>query len=429
MARKRKGELPSGSIRKQVFDHFEPLFDEAGQPIIDPKTGKQKKKRIYTSITRSSVEEVNIAKAEAKLNKASKKQPANMTLREAIQKYISSSDAVLSPTTARGYNTILNNGFIFIMDMKLSKLSTEILKEAVNQEAKRMTKGKKPHRISSKTVSNEYGLIAAVLNIYAPSLDTSVKLPARNPKKHEISPPDVIFNIVKGTEIELPVLLAMWLSFSISEIKGLYKSKSISSNGNFISVVQVTVKVGKKEITKDDAKQITRHRTHRIPSYIKDLIANVETDQLVTLSASAVSNRFKRLILKNKIPYMTFHDLRHVNASVMNLLNIPDKYAQERGGWKTDAVMKGTYMQTFTRARVEVDDTIDNYFESLLFGTSETIDKKYNAWLFLLDLEDTSENKILYESFMAQKERIILLLSEAEFPKVQHEMQHEKKNP
>lgn len=72
---------------------------------------------------------------------------------------------------------------------------------------------------------------------------------------------------------------------------------------------------------------------------------------------------------------MTFHDLRHVNASVMNLLNIPDKYAQERGGWKTDAVMKGTYMQTFTRARVEVNDTIDNYFESLLFGTSETIDK------------------------------------------------------
>ena len=429
MARKRKGELPSGSIRKQVFDHFEPLFDDTGRPVIDPKTGKQKKKRVYISITRSSVDEVNLAKAEVKINKASKKQPANITLREAIEKYISSSDAVLSPTTVRGYNTILNNAFVSIMDMKISKLSTETLKEAVNQEAKRMTRGKKPHRISAKTVSNEYGLIAAVLNIYAPSLDTSVKLPARNPKKHELSPPDIIFNMVKGTEIELPVLLAMWLSFSISEIKGLYKSKSISSNGDYISIVQVTVKVGKKEITKDNAKQITRHRTHRIPAYIKDLIAKVETDQLVTLSASAVSNRFKRLVLKYKIPYMTFHDLRHVNASVMTLLSIPDKYAQERGGWKTDAVMKGTYMQTFTRARVEVDDTIDNYFESLLFGAPESIDQKYTAWLLLFDMEDNSENKILYDSFMAQKERIILLLSDAESQKVQHEMQHEKKNP
>lgn len=67
------------------------------------------------------------------------------------------------------------------------------------------------------------------------------------------------------------------------------------------------------------------------------------------------------------IPYMTFHDLRHVNASVMNLLNIPDKYAQERGGWKTDAIMKDTYMLTFSSARVAVDNTIDRYFMHTLF--------------------------------------------------------------
>lgn len=37
---------------------------------------------------------------------------------------------------------------------------------------------------------------------------------------------------------------------------------------------------------------------------------------------------------------MTFHDLRHLNASVMAALRIPDKYAQERGGWKSDKIMK-----------------------------------------------------------------------------------------
>ena len=38
MAKKRIGELPSGSIRKKVYSHSEPCFDEHGKPIIDEKT-------------------------------------------------------------------------------------------------------------------------------------------------------------------------------------------------------------------------------------------------------------------------------------------------------------------------------------------------------------------------------------------------------
>ena len=63
---------------------------------------------------------------------------------------------------------------------------------------------------------------------------------------------------------------------------------------------------------------------------------------------------------------MTFHDLRHLNASIMALLRIPDKYAQERGGWNSDKVMKNVYMQTFPEERVKVDDTVDSYFESII---------------------------------------------------------------
>ena len=64
---------------------------------------------------------------------------------------------------------------------------------------------------------------------------------------------------------------------------------------------------------------------------------------------------------------MTFHDLRHVNASVMAVLRIPDKYAQERGGWKTDHIMKSTYMQTFSSERAAIDNQIDQYMQDTLF--------------------------------------------------------------
>lgn len=80
------------------------------------------------------------------------------------------------------------------------------------------------------------------------------------------------------------------------------------------------------------------------------------------------------MLKRNNLPHMTFHDLRHVNASVMALLQIPDKYAMERGGWKTDSTMKGVYTHTFSKARKDVDETIDSYFESQLQGIKSKTD-------------------------------------------------------
>lgn len=63
---------------------------------------------------------------------------------------------------------------------------------------------------------------------------------------------------------------------------------------------------------------------------------------------------------------MTFHDLRHESASIMALLRVPDKYALERGGWKSDKVMKKVYTHTFSDERQKVDNIIDGYFEELI---------------------------------------------------------------
>ncbi len=47
----------------------------------------------------------------------------------------------------------------------------------------------------------------------------------------------------------------------------------------------------------------------------------------------------------------------------MALLRVPDKYAMERGGWKTDQVMKKVYTHTFSDERERVDELVDSYFE------------------------------------------------------------------
>lgn len=105
---------------------------------------------------------------------------------------------------------------------------------------------------------------------------------------------------------------------------------------------------------------------HHIPPYIKNLIDQVEGDVLVPYSADAIYRHFSRVLEQNHISHISFHKLRHMNASIMAMLNIPEKYAMERGGWKTDSVMKKVYTHTFQKERIQVDHMIDEYFDTTM---------------------------------------------------------------
>lgn len=176
----------------------------------------------------------------------------------------------------------------------------------------------------------------------------------------------------------------------MSEIKGLTKD-SISEDG-YITIKQVSVNVGGKEIKKNQAKQFTRNRKQRIPDYVRLLIDKVETDDLVPMSSKMIYYHFSAILQRNNLKHMSFHDLRHLNASMMAVLQIPDKYAQERGGWKTDRVMKKVYTHTFSRERQEVDNRIGDYFNEII-GSQPGVDtEKYKAWLLLFDKKDCEES-------------------------------------
>lgn len=75
--------------------------------------------------------------------------------------------------------------------------------------------------------------------------------------------------------------------------------------------------------------------------------------------------RFVHALESNGLSHMTFHQLRHMNASVMAMLGVPDLYAMERGGWKTKSTLNKVYQHTFSAERQAVDSKMDSYFESL----------------------------------------------------------------
>lgn len=384
MAKAKK--LPSGTWRCQVYNYT----DDNG-------------KRHYESFTADSKKDAEFMAAQFAMEKEQRRHMSSSSLRNAIDVYIETSDAILSPTTIQGYRKIQKNAFSDIMEQPLKKLTRQSLQDAVNLEAKRPNaKRKDKAPISAKTVHNEYGLITAVLNKYIPSLDCTVRLPQVETHIKDLPLPDEIYAAVKGSEVELAVMLAMWLSFSMSEVRGLTKSKSI--RGNYLVVEEVVVDVDNQPVTKRKGKTKTRTRMHRMPAYIQELISQTDPqeDHLVPMTRSQVYFRFTRLIEKAGLKPMTYHDLRHVNASVMALLQVPDKYAQERGGWKTDAVMKKVYTHTFGQERQRVDNMIDEYFEEQIGITEPDIPEGYMAWLRNIGRQDTLELREKYAAFMAE---------------------------
>jgi len=70
------------------------------------------------------------------------------------------------------------------------------------------------------TGGSDNGLVSVALREYDVDINFSkIRLPEKHKKIKELIHPEVIMDIIKDTNIELPVLLAMWLSFSASNTR------------------------------------------------------------------------------------------------------------------------------------------------------------------------------------------------------------------
>ncbi len=319
-------------------------------------------KRIYECITRDTKAECEYAAAEFKKNGRGAKPEKNaMTVGDAVDQYIDLC-RVLSPTTVSGYEKVRRTSFFHLWDTSVEDLTQTSIQAAVNTEA--MREGRRG-RISAKTLANEWGLVSSSLWKIC-GLKFDVRLPQKVRTIKEYPEPAAVMEAIRGSSVELPCLLALWLSFSMSEIRGLMWR---DIQGDTITIRRVLVDVDGIPTVKDTGKTDARIRRHRLPPYLQQLLEQTphESDFIVPLNHDQIYGRFQTLCEKHGFS-IRFHDLRHLNASVMLQLNIPEKYAMERGGWKTPHIMKSVYEHTFSSQRIAVDDMVDTYFESIISG-------------------------------------------------------------
>lgn len=286
------------------------------------------------------------------------------TVKDCLSEYIEISTPVTKPKTLNGYNIILENAFPHLMNTPIGDLDDTVVQNAINIESKR-TNGRTGKVISAKTVANEWGCISAALKLCA-GKRFNVRLPKKQQDLTKLPEPEDIMKAFKGSEIELPVMLAMWCGLRAAEIYGLTFE---SIDGDFLLINKTRVTVGSERILQQSAKTDTSIRKVYMPPYVKGLIpkqTGKKTDFLINMTHSQVYLRYKKICKANNLN-ITFHRLRHEYASIgLTKLKLDMKTVQIQGGWKTDTTVRRIYSESYEEQKKKADKKRNKYLNSLL---------------------------------------------------------------
>lgn len=285
---------------------------------------------------------------------------SDLTVGEAVDGYIKLKTAALSPSTVRGYTQIYKNLFETSRfgGIKLEKLTSTMLQRFVSD----LVEDDK----SPKTIRNIYGLLISSVRMYRPGVVFSVTLPAS--KKPELYTPTtgeiqaLLASIKKDHNLYVCVLLCAFGPLRRSEACAL-EYTDIDNKKNTVTVRRAKVKdKDHKWIVKDIPKNYTSYRTIIVPSEVIKAIGRGFGPIIDGVSPDAISDRFKDALTACGLPHFRLHDLRHYSASILHAIGIPDQYIMQRGGWKTDHVMKRVYRDTISDVEKEMNDKINDYF-------------------------------------------------------------------
>lgn len=282
------------------------------------------------------------------------KPTAALTVGQAIDRYIESKDAVLSPSTIRGYKQLRKNSFEDIMGVRLSDLTHEQIQRSINKMAK---------AISPKSIRNAHGLLSAALSVYRPNFTLHTTLPQKQkieiviPTNEEIAK---LAEAAKETDFELPFLLATWMGLRTSEIRGLTWD---CVDGDILHIKQAVVNGTDGPVLKS-TKSYSGTRDIRMPPYIQALISSLPKSGKYVINSyrNEFYKKLDALCKECGIRHYRFHDLRHYHASVMLSLGIPDKYAMARMGHASANMLKTVYQHTMSEKEKIFSDEVDQFF-------------------------------------------------------------------
>lgn len=274
------------------------------------------------------------------------------TVGKAVEQYIISKNAVLSPSTVKGYYVILNQYIPPIADLYINDITQHDIQVWLNDLAR-------TH--SPKSCRNAHGLLSAILRELRPDFTLKTRLPQK--RKKEIYVPDEneveeIAKRVEGDRMEIPFLLATQCGLRASEIAAL-EHKHILVDA--IKIEQARVDGINGPQTKQP-KSSAGYRTIPISQDLANRLLAIKPDndgRICPYNSNDISSAWSKLRTKLGIdPNCNFHALRHHYASKCLLMQMPQKYIAELMGHGSLDMIEKVYQHTFPSAMREFQDKL-----------------------------------------------------------------------
>lgn len=342
-------KLKSGSWRVQVFSHYEMVNGV--------------KKARYRSFTAPT-------KAEAELQASSfatdKKRysRANLTVSEAVQKYMQEKENVLSPTTIRTYEQIAKT--------HLSKIGPIMIDTITNADLQNWISTLSV-KLSPKTVKNIYGLVLPAISFYTEKA-FKVTLPPRAPHQYNIPTDADVALLIQESRPDLKIAIVLGAcGMRRGEVCALkYADILRDFSAIYIHADMVLDKNG-KWIYKDMPKTSDSIRSVDLPPQVIQMLGDGDPDEfIITCTPSAISDAFARLRTRLGMS-CRFHDLRHYSVSIMHAIGIPDQYIMQRHGFSSDTVLKSVYRNTLSDKSNQFTAKTNEYFaNNVLAGNGDS---------------------------------------------------------
>lgn len=332
MAKAKK--LPSGNWRVLVF------------------AGMEDGKRKYKSFTGPNRREVELQAAEFAANQRDREN-GNITVKEAIDRYIDVKKGTLAPSTYREYLKSAERDLRSLHSVKIWDITSEKVQASISEESK-------TH--SAKTVRNMYGLLSAALKMVSPDTVLHVDLPKRVHKEVRI-PTDkeiqTLLSHVKSQPIEGAILLAAAGSLRRSEISALTQ-EDFTNTG--VKISKAMVLDSNRNWVVKSPKTKAGYRFSALPSQMIETVKNY----IPYPNPNVITKLFEKACKECCITGITFHRLRHYYASVLHYLGVPDQNIMMNGGWGSRQVLESVYQHVLEDKAPEVNRKIVSRFDELM---------------------------------------------------------------
>lgn len=266
-----------------------------------------------------------------------------------VEKYLAIKDNVLSPSTKKGYRSLMRGISTYLLNMDVTEITQIVIQNEINIYSK-------TH--SAKTTANYHGFLSAVLSMFRPGLTLNTTLPQKErfesyiPSEAEVK---AILSEVEGTKYDVAMQLGV-LGLRRSEICAL---EIDDLDGNNLTITKAKVKNEHEQwVIKKLTKTEHGKRTIFIPDALVEKIR--QTGTIYDGDPTVLLKCLHRAQKKLGIQEFRFHDLRAFYASYCHAQGVPDAMIMESGGWKSDYVMKSIYRKALTDEKIRYQETIAN---------------------------------------------------------------------